>query len=459
MPSATPTRSPKPASHRPAPHLLQPFAHWAALSGAHCPPPWVNPIRQTGIARLTQLGLPTPANEDWRFTSLTQFGELPFLPIAPTPAEPATPPILGTLPLASLPANRLVFVDGHCVPALAAIGNLPPGARILGLRSALDTEPDLLEPHLSRLARSEGQCFLALNDAYFTDGAFILVPPGVAVPEPIHLVFLSTATENGRAVHPRNLVLAGDRSSVTVFEHFASIGTAAGITNVVTELTVADGAQVEWLRFQDENPATFHFGALHATLGRDTQFHGHSIALGARLSRQSLSAVLGAPGAETVLNGLYLATQDRLTDHHMVVEHAQPHGASHEYFNGILAGSGRAVFHGRILVRPGAQQTDAKQTNKNILLSDAATINAKPQLEIYADDVKCTHGATVGQLDPASIFYLRARGIPLEMARRMLIHAFAGEIVDRVRCAAIRRELDRLVWERLEGLDSVHTGR
>ena len=221
---------------------------------------------------------------------------------------------------------------------------------------------------------------------------------------------------------------------------------------------MGEGAKLEHLRFQDEADSAFHLGSLHAVIGRAANVVVHSFALGAQLSRQSLHTVLDGEGLEAVLNGLYLTHGNRLADHHMVVEHARPRCASHEYFNGILAGKSRGVFHGRILVQPDAQQTDAKQTNKNILLSPEATVNTKPQLEIYADDVKCTHGATIGQLNPESVFYLRARGIPRETARRMLIHAFAGEIIDRVRCTPIRQELDQLVWERLEADEQVHVG-
>jgi len=207
---------------------------------------------------------------------------------------------------------------------------------------------------------------------------------------------------------------------------------------------------VEHLKFQDESVEAFHVAALHARLGRACRAYVHSFALGARLSRYNLRVCLGGEGLEAILNGLYVTRGEQLADHHMIVEHAQPHCASHEYFNGILDDRSRGVFHGRILVRPGAQKTDAKQTNKNLLLSDEAVANTKPQLEIYADDVKCTHGATVGQLHPEAIFYLRTRGIGTEMARRMLIHAFAGEIIERVQYEPAREALDRLVWDRLE---------
>jgi len=218
----------------------------------------------------------------------------------------------------------------------------------------------------------------------------------------------------------------------------------------VTELILGDGAVVEHAKFQDESRSAFHVAAIHAHLGRSCNFISHSIATGARLSRNTIRAALAGEGIECILNGLYLTRGDQLADHHMVVEHARPHCNSHEYYNGILDGRSKGVFHGRILVQRAAQKTDAKQTNKNLLLSEDATVDTKPQLEIYADDVKCTHGATVGQLNEESVFYLRARGIGAETARRMLIHAFAGEIIERIRHAPAREELNQLVWERLE---------
>jgi Fe-S cluster assembly protein SufD len=215
-------------------------------------------------------------------------------------------------------------------------------------------------------------------------------------------------------------------------------------------VVAGEGAIVEHCKFQDESLSAFHVATLHADLGRNSNFTSHSMITGARLSRNNIKTALNGEGIECILNGLYLTNGDQLADHHMIVEHAKAHCNSHEYFNGILNGRSRGVFHGRILVQPEAQKTDAKQTNKNLLLSDDATIDTKPQLEIYADDVKCTHGATIGQLNEESIFYLRARGIGLETARRMLIHAFAGEIIDRIKCRAAREELDNLFWDRLE---------
>jgi Fe-S cluster assembly protein SufD len=266
----------------------------------------------------------------------------------------------------------------------------------------------------------------------------------------VHLVHLNSRSAAPVTAHPRHLIMAGAGSKLTVIEHYAAGAGAQHVTNAVTELVLGEGAHVEHCKFQDESLSAYHIAAIHAVLGRHCNFTAHSFALGARLSRNNIRTVLGGEGIECILNGLYLTKDDQLADHHMIVEHAEPHCNSHEYFNGILDGRSRGVFHGRILVRPVAQKTDAKQTNKNLLLSDDAVVNTKPQLEIYADDVKCTHGATIGQLNDESVFYLRARGIGEERARRMLMHGFAGEIIERIKHEGVREELDALVWNRLE---------
>jgi Fe-S cluster assembly protein SufD len=276
------------------------------------------------------------------------------------------------------------------------------------------------------------------------------VPAGVSIAEPIQLIFVSTAKQSGETIQPRNLIIAGANSKATVIESYISADTTAYFTNAVTEIVAGDNAALEHVKFQDESADAFHLATIAGELGRASNVNIHSFALGAKLSRTNIRANLAGEGLECILNGLYLTRGEQLADHHMIVEHAQPHCASHEYFNGILDDKSKGVFHGRILVRPIAQKTDAKQTNRNLLLSDDATVDTKPQLEIYADDVKCTHGATVGQLNDESIFYLRTRGLGEDTARRMLIHAFAGEIIARVKCDSVREELDKIVWERLE---------
>jgi Fe-S cluster assembly protein SufD len=421
-------------------------------------PAWLRVTRQTGADRFAELGFPTLNHEDWRYTNLAPLTRLPFRPA--TPGAGLTPADLGALTFMSQPAHRLVFVDGHYAPALSSPGAVPAGITLRNLAAVLAENAASLEPHLARLASAEvSGSFTALNTALFTDGAFLHVPAGQVLELPVHLLYVSTGRDSGAASHPRNLFLIGDHARATLLESFVSLGDAPALTNAVTEIVVGNGAVVEQVKFQDESREAFHVAALHARLGRASNFLSHSFALGAKLSRNNLRCKLAGEGLETILNGLYLTNGDQLADHHMIVEHAEPNCASHEYFNGILDGKSRGVFHGRIYVHPVAQKTDAKQTNKNLLLSEEATANTKPQLEIYADDVKCTHGATIGQLNEESLFYLRARGLGPHTAKRMLIHAFAGEIIERIRHEGAREELDKLIWDRLEANEHISQAR
>lgn len=412
-------------------------------------PKWLLPIRKAGMARFGELGLPTLKDEDWRFTNIAPIAKLPFKP-AFDATDGVTAAALKDFAFAGLPGARLVFVNGHFAAALSSVKNLPAGVRVENLASALSSDAAFLEKHLGRYVQNADNGFSALNQAFFLDGGFVHVPAGKTVEAPIQFVYVSTAKQTGATFHPRNLVIAEANSQVTILESYVSVGGSGYFTNAVTELFAGDNARLEFVKFQDEAADAFHLAAFHGEFGRASQVHVHSFALGAKLSRNNIRTKLAGEGLECILNGLYLTRGDQLADHHMVVEHAQPHCASHEYFNGILDDKSKGVFHGRILVRPIAQKTDAKQTNKNLLLSDEATADTKPQLEIYADDVKCTHGATIGQLNEESIFYLRTRGIGPETARRMLIHAFAGEIIERIQHEPAREELDKLVWERLE---------
>ncbi len=413
-------------------------------------PSWLLARRRAGMARFAEVGFPTLQDEDWRFTNVAALAKLPFKPVLSANVSGITTEVIRGLTFGKLSAVRKVFVDGHYAPELSSADSQPAGAMITSLATALSAGSALLERHLGRYADGSRQPFTALNDAFFQDGGFIHLGPGVALETPIHLLFISTAREAGATTHPRNLILAEPGSRATVLESYLSLGPAAHFTNGVTEVVAGDNTRIEHCKFQDENLAAFHMAALHADLGRGSHFASHSIVTGGKLSRNNIRLRLAGEGAECLLNGLYVTRGDQLADHHMVVEHVEPHCNSHEYYNGILDGRSKGVFHGRIYVHQAAQKTDAKQTNKNLLLSEDATIDTKPQLEIYADDVKCTHGATVGQLNEDSIFYLRARGISAPTARRMLIHAFAGEIIERIQHEGAREELDRLIWDRLE---------
>lgn len=413
-------------------------------------PKWLLDLRNIGASAFAGLGFPTLRNEDWRFTNVAPITELPFEPARAVSVNGRESNVLAQSAFASLPGCRLVFVNGFFAPRLSRIEGIPPETTVDSLANALKRQTGLIETHLGKRAGTSDNAFAALNQAFFTDGAFIHVPNGVVIAEPIQVIYITSAKRAGETVQPRNLVLMGANSKATIIESYLSTGTAVSFTNAVTEIVAGESAILEHVKLQDETASAYHVATIAGEFGRASNVSVHSFALGSKLSRNNIRARLGGEGLECILNGLYLTRDEQLADHHMVVEHTQPHCASHEYFNGILDDKSRGVFHGRIYVHPLAQKTDAKQTNKNLLLSDDATADTKPQLEIYADDVKCTHGATVGQLNGESVFYLRSRGIPEATARRMLIHAFAGEIVERIRCAPAREALDKLVWNRLE---------
>jgi Fe-S cluster assembly protein SufD len=413
-------------------------------------PAWLFPLRKAGMTSFTEQGFPTLQDEDWRFTNVAPIAKLPFKPVFEADGAQVTREALEQFPFSKIPGSRIVFVNGHYAPALSSLHGLPAGVKAGNLASMLVSQSLFLEKHFARYAQPAGNAFTALNQAFFLDGGFVHVPNGVTVADPIQFVFVSTTKQTGATIQPRNLIIAEANSKLTVIENYVSLGGGGYFTNAVTELVAHDNATLEHLKVQDEAVDAFHLAAIHGHFGRTSNVSVHSFALGAKISRNSIRTKLAGEGLECVLNGLYVTKDEQLADHYMVVEHAQPRCASHEYFNGILDDKSRGVFHGRILVRQIAQKTDAKQTNKNLLLSDEATADTKPQLEIYADDVKCTHGATIGQLNDESIFYLRSRGLSTDTARRMLIHAFAGEIIERIHCEPAREELDKIVWERLE---------
>ena len=413
-------------------------------------PKWLAPVRKAGIASFADQGFPKLSDEDWRFTNVAPIAKLNFQLAAPAAVNGAESKLLDEAAFTKLPGQRLVFVNGFFCAKLSSLKPVSGGVRIENLSAALVKDSALIEKHLGKYAHTASNTFAALNQALFTDGAFIFVPQGVAVAEPVQLIYISSAKNSGETILPRNLVIAEANSKLTVVESYLATGNVAYFTNAVTEIFAGENANVEHVKLQDEAADAYHIATIAGEFGRASNVSVHSIALGAKISRNNIRTNLAGEGLECILNGLYLTKDEQLADHHMIVEHAQPHCASHEYFNGILDDKSKGVFHGRILVREIAQKTDAKQTNKNLLLSDDATADTKPQLEIYADDVKCTHGATIGQLNPESIFYLRSRGMGKDTARQMLIHAFAGEIIERIKCEPARAVIDKLVWDRLE---------
>jgi Fe-S cluster assembly protein SufD len=414
------------------------------LSGARPgAPAWLSGLRQAGADAFRAAGLPTTRHEDWRFTSLAPLAALSFRAAGQDPGSESR--------LASLPGTagpRLVFDNGRFRADLSSPGELPRGAVVASLAEATARSPELVRPHLGRLARPDGLAFTALNTALFEDGAFVYLPAGAALEQPIALCFAAGGAGEAVAHHPRVLVVAGEGARATLAEIYLGGGDAY-LTSAVTELTLADGAQIEHVKLQDEDDGAFHVSALFAEQGAGSRLAAHAQSLGALLSRSELRVRLAGEGAALVASGLYMADGSRVTDAFTWVEHAVPRCSTAEAYKGILDGQAHGVFAGRIRVLPGAQKTDARQMNSNLLLSDDAVVDTKPQLEIFADDVKCGHGGTVGQLDEDALFYLRSRGLGEAEARSLLIWAFAAEMVDRIRPEALRARARANVAARL----------
>jgi Fe-S cluster assembly protein SufD len=411
-------------------------------------------LRRAAIQRFAVLGFPTTRQEEWRFTNLAplaraSFGRTrqPQLAAAPCidPAQLA--------PWIFDAAARLVFVDGSFAPELSSLDGglpLPPGSVVESLAAVLAREPQRLEPHLGRYAGFQDQPFVALNTAFLRDGAVVMLPRGAAVERPIHLLYLSTAGTPGQPAivsYPRTLIVAGEASQLTVVETYA--GEGAYFSCGVTELIAGPNAVVDHYKVQRESLDAYHLATLQVCGERASGISSHSISLGGGLVRNDVNALLDGEGIDCILNGLYLAGGRQVVDNHMRVEHAKPHCASHELYKGILDGKARSVFNGLIHVHPGAQKTDAKQSNRNLLLSADAIANSNPRLEIFADDVKCTHGSTVGQLDDDAVFYLRSRGIGVDAARSLLTFAFASDIVARIKVEPVRHDLEEFLFARL----------
>jgi Fe-S cluster assembly protein SufD len=405
--------------------------------------PAVQRLRKSAMARFDELGFPTARTEDWRFTSVA-----PLLQAAGgwSPAfrrSGAEDRLKAGLQPPGLEAPcRLVFVNGFFAPDLSALPPLPAGVVLGSVARGLEGHAEMVEAHLGRHARFDDNAFTALNTAFFRDGAFLFLPRNAVLEQPVYLVFLTTAAGT-EVSHVRNLVVAGSTAQATFVEVYVGLGEAAYFTNAVTEVVAEDGAVLDHCKLQQEGPGAFHFANTQVHQGRASSFTSHFVGFGGQWVRNEVRALLDAEGCECTLNGLYRASGRQHADNHTVIDHARAHCASHELYKGILDGQARAVFNGKIFVRQDAQKTDAKQTNQTLLLSDDATINTKPQLEIYADDVKCTHGATVGQLDAEALFYLRARGIGKDEARDLLTFAFANDILGRIKVEPLRRRLER----------------
>jgi Fe-S cluster assembly protein SufD len=414
------------------------LAHSARWNGRE--PSWLSLIRRDAFERFLDRGFPTTNEEDWRFTNIAPLASMEFH-FDYGAAPESLPSHLGE----GWKRYEIAFINGQFAPELSGVGTLPDGVVIESLTAALEHHPEDLEAVLS-LNRAEATTpFSDLNRAFLSDGAFVLVPEGVALEHPIHIVHLSTS-ERPVVSHPHHVVLAERGSQARVVESYLSGEGPASFTNAAAEIVAAKGANLDHYRIQRESESAFHIGSQRLLQAEGAVLQDHSLSLGGRIARLDIHSLLDGEGADLTLNGLYVVKGTQHVDHHTLIDHRKPHGTSRELYKGVLGDASSGVFNGRIIVRPGAQKTNAQQTNKNLLLSEEALVNTNPQLEIEADDVKCAHGATIGQLDKDALFYLRTRGIGPSEATSILTRGFIADLSERIRIAAVRDAMRRFVF-------------
>lgn len=435
-------------------HFLSSFArleHQLAHEFGHGDA-WFHRVRKEAIGRFAELGFPTSKLEEWKFTNVDPIARMPFHS-AEFRADGLPAERLAELPLAHAAfeqrCSRIVFVNGHYNPQLSS-RELPEGLIASSLASAVEHNTPSVKEHLAHHASFQQNAFVALNTAFLQDGAFIEIPSGVTLDAPIYLLFVSTADEP-IASHPRTLIIAGDSSQATIVEDYLSVGDGVYFTNAVTEIVAGENSVLEHYKLQDENEAAFHVATVQVHQARSSIFTHHSISFGGALVRNDVNVALDGEGAQCTLNGLYVTANKQHVDNHTVIDHIKPHGTSRELYKGILDDRSSAVFNGSIIVRKDAQKTDARQSNKNLLLSENATIDSKPQLEINADDVKCSHGTSIGHLDEDSVYYLRSRGIGAKEARSVLTYGFANDVLNRMKLDAVRVRLECALLARMSG--------
>ncbi|MFQ5954144.1 MAG: Fe-S cluster assembly protein SufD [Kiloniellales bacterium] len=412
--------------------ITPPFTdHYAAIAraGAGGDLPWLHRLRERGFERYRALGLPTRRVEDWRYTNLKPLTKIDFQPAtdAPTPTALPDPGALAQ------DAYRLVVVNGRFRPELSALDGLPQGVEAGGLAHALDRDPAAIEARLGRLAAPDGMAMLALNTALMADGFVLRLPRGAVMDRPLHVQFVTAPGERPLACHPRNLIIAEPGSRATVFEsHVGAGGDVPSLGNLVTEVTVGEGARLAHYKLHDEAPPAFHLAMTQVTLDSRSAYDSFVLSVGGRLARHELRVRLNGEDIDCRLNGAYVIAGDQHVDNTTFIDHAAPGSRSRQVYKGVLDETARGVFQGKILVRRHAQQTDGHQLNRALLLSPGAEVDTKPELEIYADDVKCSHGAAIGEIEEDQLFYLRARGIDRDRARDILVEAFVGEVIDEI---------------------------
>ena len=414
---------------------------------------WIDRLRESAFDRFEVRGFPSSAEEDWKYTNLAPLAKLKLTPFVSDDAISGTPTD-STVEAFSYQESRrsqLVFINGKYRSDLSDLGNVAEGIIALDIAEALTDKrhAEVIREHLARIADYNDGGFAALNTAFVESGAFVLIPEGVNAVTPLHLLFVTDAKASGSVCSPRILVVARRDSVATLIESYSGNDDFTYWTNTVAEIVLEDGARIDHYKLQHEGASAFHTATTTAALGRNSVFDTTTITLGAKTSRHDIKVRMDHDGASCHVDGLYVVGDGQHTDTHSLIDHLQPHCTSRQLYKGILDGNSRAVFNGKVFVHPGAQQTDAQQTNRNLLLSNEARVDTKPQLEIFADDVKCAHGATVGQLEEDELFYLISRGLHPELAQNLLTFGFAEEVIDRIKIESIKIQLGETVLNRL----------
>jgi Fe-S cluster assembly protein SufD len=412
-------------------------------------PAWLAHLRAEAAARFEELDFPTTRHEEWKYTNLAPLLKTPFRPVLELDGQGLTAESLAPFTFPESRQSQLIFINGLYARELSNLAQIPGGVVARGLTDLSGAQADALREHLAVHADYRREAFTALNTASARDGAFIYLPPGKIVAAPIHLLYLSTAREASTVSHPRTLIVAGRGATAMVIESYVSLAEDTYFTNAVTEVVVSAGAVLDHYRLQEESERAFHIATTQVYQERDSNYSSCAVSLGSAIARHTLNVALTDENIVSAIDGLYVVTGRQHVDNHTTIDHLKPHCASQQLYKGILDGPSRAVFNGKIFVHPGALLTDARQLNKNLLLSDEARVDTKPQLEIFADDVKCAHGATVGQLEDDELFYLASRGLPPERARALLTYGFAEDVIRKIRLGSARKQLDELVLAKL----------
>ena len=406
----------------------------------------ISGLRKAAFGKFSDLDFPTTKDEEWKYTSIAPLLEHNFIPSLQK--KSLTKEQVKNFLFEDLDSNVVIVVNGFYSDELTTLTNIQKEVEVSSIAKAISSDSPLVKEHLGKYADFTTHIFTSLSTAFTKDGVLVHIPEGKIVEQPIHILFITDSGNEKLLIQPRNLFVAEKNSQTTIIEHFVNIDSGIYFTNTVTEIVVGENAIVDHIKLQEESKEAFHIGRMEVDQERSSNFASHFVSLGSSITRNEFNSKFNDEGGECKLNGLFLTEGNQLFDVHTLIDHAKPHCNSHEHYKGILDDVSRGVFNGKVIVRQDAQKTNAFQENNNIILSKEALINTKPQLEIFADDVKCSHGATIGQLDKDAMFYLKSRGIGEETARTILIHAFASDVIKSVKVEAVKNYIENILNEK-----------